>query len=1116
MNHKQFKFGVTIVGVVFSFVTPSVYGDIMTYWAGGGNLWNVPDNWSPAMIPNLEDNVVPHIFGPGAPLVDSTQDAAAHRMYGPQNNGGSATNVMHMTGGTLTLRDWRFADNDSAGPGEFILSGGTVSIIRDHLHLGYRGNAILTMTGGTFNIANNLYQGENSYPTKGVLNISDGTLNISGYWAIGMRTEGNLYMTGGTLNIGQFISQCDLAYGTVKSEAVIDGGDITAQFLRVGRRGPGTWTMNGGTLTLSEHLVIGEDDDLGDGYFEFNGGTLTLGRPGITDLIINPNNGSRMNMTGSALMVIRGNAVDSVNDLVAAEKLKAYDGTGIICIRYLPHTNKTEVRAVPLLGPNPHDGAEGVAAGAEVLEWTLPAPVTPGALVTCDIRFGTSPIPSDMSVIVDHQAAESVPVLLSPNEVYYWQITTYEDGVQSVEGPVFVFDTIALPASAKYWIGGSAGDLWNAGANWNPVGLPASTDAIEIQSPPARGPVIDETVTAACDRIYGPGNGSAAGSNRMQITGGLLTILHGWKINDACAGPTGEVQMSGGTVNAPYVYVGYRGDSIVTMTGGIINVSDYLITAFASAAAGEVVMEDGEINATGVVIGESGYGRWIMNDGRLTLNEALIIGAGSVGTGYFELNGGTIIAGRPGFADLRINDNSKMNITGGHLRLAGNAANYVDALIESGKLRAYNGLGWFEVTYEPATDQTAVVAKTRSRAYYPVAADLNNDRQVDLGDFVLLADAWLQTPSEIPVSLVREGDLPLGHPFWPSPQLRIITGTDKHRSRGSGLVILPDKWLLFWREGAHHHDDPNSNVKMAESRDGGRTLENIKTLYRAAEHDGIEWLDIRARLMDNGRIGVYGGRRLADGDCQKPLFSYSDDEGQTWSFVSLDHFETVSGSPSFTFNRFPASVGGHDTEGYILFWRGGDGDVHIAYTVDNGLTWKDRRARHSGASAGEMSIVRLGETDRWIMIGRDHTYPNAVHTSTDLFNWKGPYYTDKRIGANPSTIVYNKGFVTWIAASRPYHYSNSSVHAQLVNGEILRGLVTCTVEAETLWKNPAYWPEWSVLQRLPVHFDGTFVEDEGRWYMIFGAVEGPPEMSGTTQKTYSRLGVMSAQTGDGQ
>src|SRR5690606_14443792 len=96
---------------------------------------------------------------------------------------------------------------------------------------------------------------------------------------------------------------------------------------------------------------------------------------------------------------------------------------------------------------------------------------------------------------------------------------------------------------------------------------------------------------------------------------------------------------------------------------------------------------------------------------------------------------------------------------------------------------------------------------------------------------------------------------------------------------------------------------------------------------------------------------------------------------------------------------------------------------------------------------------------------------------------------------------------TWIAASRPNHYRSGEQDGINVNGETFQGLATKTANAEEIWKNPEKWPDWSVLIYLPVHFDGTFVNHNGLWYMIFGAIEGP---MGVGRKTYSQLGIMSS------
>ena len=232
---------------------------------------------------------------------------------------------------------------------------------------------------------------------------------------------------------------------------------------------------------------------------------------------------------------------------------------------------------------------------------------------------------------------------------------------------------------------------------------------------------------------------------------------------------------------------------------------------------------------------------------------------------------------------------------------------------------------------------------------------------------------------------------------------------------------------------------------------------------------------------------------------------YSDDGGATWTSQVLNHFACAM-SPGFTFNRYPASVGGHDTEGYVLFCHG-DG-MNAAYTIDNGNTWKGKKLFNT--PGGEVSVVQLGDTNRWIMTCRHKNNDNPVYKSVDLLNWDGPYSSGKRVGGNPSTIVYNKGYITWIAASRPYHFENDSSRAIPVDGEIFKGLVTCTADAETIWKKPTTWPEWLILMYLPVHFDGTFVQHQGHWYMIFGAIEDPLRIASPGKKGYSQLGIMSS------
>ena len=458
MSNESKSLFLVVMSVMFCFATSLVFAE--TYnWVGGSttgdpNLWNVADNWSPAGLPTIANSDTVNLLGPDAPLIDNTMTAECYRMYGPQNSTGSETCVMQVTGGIFDLYDWRFNDNASHGSGEVQMSGGTVSITRDHLHLGYRGEAIFTISGGTFNVIRDMYIAENGTAT-GTLNMSGGTVNVDGTISVGTRGKGYLNMTGGTLNT-TILSQSDIADAGLGSEVVMDGGDINVdRYMRIGRRGPGTWIMNGGTITLGEALVIGEDDSLGNGYLEINGGTIIFGRDGYTDLLINSNNGSFVNMTGTGMMVIRGDATGYVNDLVNADLLVAYGGTGTVDIEYVLELNVTTVRAVHMFNPNPSDGAN-VSSGSCTLQWTLPEPNSIGEVVTCDVVFGTEPNMLLNTKIVDAEAVESVGVTLATNEEYYWQIKTYSDGLDYIEGPVFTLNTYNLAPD----VDAGDGDTW--------------------------------------------------------------------------------------------------------------------------------------------------------------------------------------------------------------------------------------------------------------------------------------------------------------------------------------------------------------------------------------------------------------------------------------------------------------------------------------------------------------------------------------------------------------------------------------------------------------------------------------------------------------------------------
>ncbi len=216
-----------------------------------------------------------------------------------------------------------------------------------------------------------------------------------------------------------------------------------------------------------------------------------------------------------------------------------------------------------------------------------------------------------------------------------------------------------------------------------------------------------------------------------------------------------------------------------------------------------------------------------------------------------------------------------------------------------------------------------------------------------------------------------------GHPFLsPSSDslfATLLTDDTMHRSRGSGMVMLgeetpnsteDDKWLFFWRESnVHTANNPDSVIKMGELKRGTTyKIQNIKTIEMDKDdrRNDIVGTDIRARLMGklangNSRIGLIGSRRDASKDdkaeTEAPFFIYSDDNGESWTSNKLKESAQHACSPSFTFNTYPASAGGDDTNGFIFYCHGKStasnsddpkNSIYAISTRDNGENWTQK------------------------------------------------------------------------------------------------------------------------------------------------------------------------------
>lgn len=123
----------------------------------------------------------------------------------------------------------------------------------------------------------------------------------------------------------------------------------------------------------------------------------------------------------------------------------------------------------------------------------------------------------------------------------------------------------------------------------------------------------------------------------------------------------------------------------------------------------------------------------------------------------------------------------------------------------------------------------------------------------------------------------------------------------------------------------------------------------------------------------------------------------------------------------YTLEPYPASVGGHDTDGWISYGHddGTGNSIEWIATTENGASWSTGTAisGETGEDLAEANIARVPGEDKWIMLLRPNqsSGKNAyLYKSTDLKNWNGPHDTGQTLGKNPSTVVAWRDQFYWL------------------------------------------------------------------------------------------------------
>jgi len=262
------------------------------------------------------------------------------------------------------------------------------------------------------------------------------------------------------------------------------------------------------------------------------------------------------------------------------------------------------------------------------------------------------------------------------------------------------------------WTGAGRNKFWGTAANWDLGRPPTLDDEVRLDVPAAaapNGPIIQEGIAAQAKGILN----EAAGEPTLTMTGGTLDV-------------------------AEWIWWGDGMDSyaVWTMSGGTVNVANEFELGW-GGGAGTLTMTGGTINA-----GE------------------FVVPTGSGAFGELYLYGGTVNVTKAG--GLEVNVNGLIDITDGTLILEGDETAKVNDLAAAGLITALGGQGLMQVDYDVRnpgkTTVTAAAAAPGLVAYYAMENDVL-DGSHNGNDGTIMGDPnFVDGPAGFGMALAFDGD----------------------------------------------------------------------------------------------------------------------------------------------------------------------------------------------------------------------------------------------------------------------------------------------------------------------------------------------------------------------
>ncbi|MBC8468762.1 MAG: hypothetical protein H8D56_04760 [Planctomycetes bacterium] len=481
-------------------------------------------------------------------------------------------------------------------------------------------------------------------------------------------------------------------------------------------------------------------------------------------------------------------------------------------------------------------------------------------------------------------------------------------------------------AADVHWSNAGGDKLWNNPANWDSNKVPGAGDNVFVDVPAAKapnGPIIRDGIDAKINGL----SCEVSGEPTMTMTGGTLDIGDYIWWGDG-AGSHGTFNMSGGTITV--------GSEFELGWGG-------------------------------------GTGTWIMTGGTITCGE-LIIPTGTGEAGQLYLNGGTVNIGSSG---LRMTDVGLIDVGDGTLVLDGDLTEVINGFIDAGQIIFYGGGGLPSLDYNVRNPgKTTVTARSTGKAYNPTPADsaYHEDTWASLG--------W--SPAESAASHdvyfgenynnVNDGAgetfvgnqlatfMVVGFPGFTYPD-GLIPGTTYYwridEIEGDGTIRKGDIWSFRVPPKTAYNPNPPDG---AESVDPDAVLEwtvgygaKLHTIYFGDNFDDVN--NASGGLPQGATTYSPGTLELA-----KTYYWRVDEfdavatyKGDVWSFTT----QGAVGSPK------PANGAVDVTQTPVLTWAPGFGASHEVYFGADAASLELKSSGNLGSESYEPGQLEWDTTYYW-------------------------------------------------------------------------------------------------------------------------------------------------------